>query len=153
MEDKTYVYIVYECEGSYDDYWEHAVKAFYSEEKANQYATLLDKEHDRNVKFPLSEYDEYDFISKIDEIEWEVSELPEFNDQMNPYPYSDQENYNKYNEECEKRFREKCYNEIIKQDEFKTLTFEDYMKYNYWFDTYRYKDYKTSKVERVEIEN
>ena len=72
---------------------------------------------------------------------------------MNPYPYSDQENYNKYNEECEKRFREKCYNEIIKQDEFKTLSFEDYMKYNYWFDTYRYKDYKTSKVEKVEIEN
>jgi undecaprenyl diphosphate synthase len=66
MEDKTYVYIVYECEGSYEDYWEHAVKGFYSEEKAKQFAKELDDKHEELTKYPLEDYDHVEFMQELD---------------------------------------------------------------------------------------
>lgn len=152
MEDKTYVYIVYECEGSYEDYWEHAVKGFYSEEKAKQFAKELDDKHEELTKYPLEEYDHVEFMQELDEIQWSVSELPDF-DKENPYDYSDQENYNRWREEDEKKYNKKCYETLIKIEKYKNLSFDDFMKFIQWYDYYQLKQYNSSKVEKVEIEN
>ena len=151
MEGKTYVYIVYKCEGSYDDYWEHAVKAFYSEEKAKQLAKELDEKHEEIIKYPLEDYDHVEIIQELDGIQQHVSELPEF-DEENPYSYDEYEKYNQWEEEYEKKFHKKYYEEIIKKDKYKNLSFDDFMKFIQWYDYYQFKDYKACKIEKVEIE-
>lgn len=139
--EKKYVYLVIEREGTYEDYWEHIVKAFTDKDKAEKMAEEIDKIHEEMVKFPI-DCDRYDFLAFEDDCLYTLDEEhPEFDENNN------------WSDEDLNRYLTLLHQEMMSRDDYPNVTLEQVKQVWKWqSDGMGYKEYHKTKVKEVELE-